>query len=84
MADFNKAIMQGVDPLTISGDIVTNSVFDLAGKTISKLTIDITGMATGEKLTLKNGKITNLLVKDKTGVTLTIEGVQVVNSTITN
>ena len=84
VADFNKAITLGVDPLTVSGDIATNSVFDLAGKTITNLTIDFTGMVNGEKLTIKNGTITNLTVKNKAGVTLTIDNVQVVSKTNIN
>lgn len=84
VADFNKAITQGVDTLTVSGDIATNSVFDLAEKTVTNLTIDITGMVNGEKLTIKNGTITNLTVRDKAGVALTIDSVQVVSKTIFN
>ena len=81
MTDFNTAITQGVDALTISGDITAGSTFDLKGKTITNLTIDITGMANGEDLTLTNGNVTNLTVIDKLGVSFTIENVLIQNAT---
>ena len=84
VTDFNTAITQGVDALTISGDIATGSTFDLKGKMITNLTIDITGMTNGEALTLTNGSVTNLTVIDKAGISFAIENVLVQSSTNLN
>ena len=84
VADFNAAIAKGVNTLTISGDIATSSKFDLNGRTIVNLTIDLAGMANGDALTLTNGSVTNLKVIDKAGVLLTIENVLVQSSTSLN
>ncbi len=45
----------------------------LQARTITNLTIELTGMANGETLTLTNGTVKNLTVKDKTGVILDID-----------
>ena len=84
VAEFNAAIAKGVDSITISGDIATNSKFDLNGKNIVNLTIDLAGMSNGDALTLTNGSVTNLTVIDKAGVLLTIENVLVQSSTSLN
>ena len=73
-----------MDTLTIFGDIVTNSIFDLKGKTITNLTINLVGMSNGEKLTLTNGTVKNLTVKDKAGVALDVNSVVVENRTNLN
>ncbi|WP_342539154.1 hypothetical protein MKY15_04625 [Sporosarcina sp. FSL K6-1540] len=84
VADFNTAIVQGVDALTISGDVATGSTFNLQGKTITNLTIDLTGMTNAETITLTNGSVKNLTIKDKTDVTLNVNNVVVENRTILN
>ncbi len=51
---------------------------------MTNLTIDLTGMVNGEKLTLTNGTVKNLIVKDKQGVLLDINGITVENTTKLN
>lgn len=41
-------------------------------------------MVNGETLTLTNGSVKNLTIKDKTGVTLNVNNVVVENGTILN
>ncbi|MFS0690422.1 hypothetical protein AB1K89_14405 [Sporosarcina sp. 179-K 8C2 HS] len=82
---FNNAIKSAspiAGPITISGDIQNGSVFDLQSKTITNLTIDLTGLVNGEKITLQNGSVTNLTVIDKSGVTLVKKSVAINNETI--
>lgn len=84
MEQFNKEISGSspiAGPVTITGDIPSESVFNLQGKTVTDLTIDLTGMSNGETMTLTNGSVTNLVIKDKSGVTLDLNSVKVTNLT---
>ena len=59
-------------------------MFDLKGKTVKDLTIDLSGLVDGETITVTNGTVTNLGVKNKTGVILDLNNLDITNSTDIN
>lgn len=84
VTEFNSKISGGspiVSPITVSGDIPNGSIFNLQGKTVEDLTIDLTGLVSGETITLKNGSVKKLTIKDKSGVTFNMNAVTVTQKT---
>lgn len=57
-------------------------MFNLGGKTVTDLTIDIRGLAAGETITVTSGTVTNLIIYNNAAANLDIGSVNLPNGFI--
>ena len=57
-------------------------MFDLKGKRVSDVTIDLTEMKQGDRVTFRNGTVSHLTIYDQAGVQLIVEDVIIQGQTI--
>lgn len=57
-------------------------MFDLKGKQVSDVTIDLTEMKQGDVVTFRNGTVSQLTIYDQAGVQLIVDDVIIQGQTI--